>query len=58
MRRAPEQGTPRRPAPTPPPRSPEQRRNADEVYNFLNSFTAGVQRGLDESGPNRPDGQP
>jgi signal transduction histidine kinase len=56
MRRAPEQGAPRRAAPTPPPRSPEQRRNADEVYNFLNSFTAGVQRGLDESGPNRSDG--
>jgi hypothetical protein len=56
MRRAPEQSTSRPAAPTPPQRSPEQRRNADEVYNFLNSFTAGVQRGLDESGPNRSDG--
>jgi hypothetical protein len=28
-------------------------RSADAVYSFLTSFTAGVQRGLDES---RPDG--
>lgn len=25
-------------------------RAADEVYSFLSSFTAGVQRGLDEAG--------
>ncbi len=34
----------------PPERTPEQRRAADDVYNFLTSFSAGVQRGLDESG--------
>jgi hypothetical protein len=37
-----------------PERTPEQRRAADDVYNFLTSFSAGVQRGLDESG--RPPG--
>ena len=45
------------PAASPPPatgrvapeRTPEQRRAADDVYSFLTSFSAGVQRGLDES---------
>ena len=45
------------PAAAPPPatgrvapkRTPEQRRAADDVYSFLTSFSAGVQRGLDES---------
>jgi signal transduction histidine kinase len=32
-----------------PERTPEQRRAADDVYNFLTSFSAGVQRGLDEA---------
>ncbi|MFS8482649.1 MAG: hypothetical protein FWJ94_12160, partial [Acidimicrobiia bacterium] len=34
---------------TPPPRTAEQRRKADDVYNFLSQFTAGVQRGIEES---------
>jgi hypothetical protein len=49
-------------APAPPPRpdarvtapagrAAEQTRSADAVYSFLTSFTAGVQRGLDESRP-------
>jgi len=33
----------------PPPRTAEQRRKADDVYNFLSQFTAGVQRGIEES---------
>src|SRR5690606_1324643 len=33
-----------------PERIPEQRRSADAVYSFLSSFTAGVQRGLDDTG--------
>jgi hypothetical protein len=37
------------PTRTPPARTPEQRRQADDVYNFLSSFTAGVQRGLEEA---------
>ena len=57
MRRTPEQSTPSRAAAAPPERTQEQRRKADEVYDFLSSFTAGVQRGLDESGPNRADGR-
>jgi hypothetical protein len=32
-------------------RAAEQTRSADAVYSFLTSFTAGVQRGLDESRP-------
>jgi hypothetical protein len=30
---------------------PRQTRSADDVYSFLTSFTAGVQRGLDDSRP-------
>jgi hypothetical protein len=38
------------PVPAPPPsRTPQQKQSADAVYSFLTSFTAGVQRGLDES---------
>jgi hypothetical protein len=37
-----------------PPEPNGDHRAADEVYGFLSSFTAGVQRGLDES--NRDDG--
>lgn len=49
------------PAATPPaapPRPPQQKQSADAVYSFLTSFTAGVQRGLDEArtDPPRPDG--
>lgn len=29
------------------------RRSAEDVYGFLTDFTAGVQRGLDESGAER-----
>jgi hypothetical protein len=40
----------------PPPAEPDGRRSPDDVYSFLTSFTAGVQRGLDETqsrpGPN------
>ena len=44
-----------RPAPgTPPPRTDEQRKQADDVYSFLSSFTAGVQRGLEEAAHDRP----
>jgi signal transduction histidine kinase len=38
----------------PPPQSPpptDGRRSPDDVYGFLTSFTAGVQRGLDETKP-------
>jgi hypothetical protein len=39
------------------PASNGDHRAADEVYGFLSSFTAGVQRGLDESrrDPDDPD---
>ena len=40
---------PAAPGRTAPLRSPEQKRSADAVYTFLTDFTAGVQRGLDES---------
>jgi hypothetical protein len=30
---------------------PRQTRSADDVYSFLTNFTAGVQRGLDDSRP-------
>ncbi len=51
--------TPRRVEPEPPPpattaRAPEPTRSADAVYSFLSSFTAGVQRGLDEARPDDP----
>jgi hypothetical protein len=60
MRRSPAaRPSERAPAPSadrPRERTPEQRRAADDVYSFLTSFTAGVQRGLDESGRlDRPD---
>jgi hypothetical protein len=32
-------------------RQPRQTRSADDVYSFLTNFTAGVQRGLDDSRP-------
>jgi hypothetical protein len=38
----------------PPRQSPvgtDGRRSPDDVYSFLTSFTAGVQRGLDETNP-------
>jgi signal transduction histidine kinase len=38
---------PQRPAPP----AADGRRSPDDVYSFLTSFTAGVQRGLDESQP-------
>ncbi|MGH9216280.1 MAG: hypothetical protein ACRDZS_08490, partial [Acidimicrobiales bacterium] len=45
------------PGPTTPPTEPDQlerSRAADDVYSFLTSFTAGVQRGLDDArGPSR-----
>ncbi|HKA85327.1 MAG TPA: nitrate- and nitrite sensing domain-containing protein [Acidimicrobiales bacterium] len=42
----------RGPAPGPqPPAEPDGRRSPDDVYSFLTSFTAGVQRGLDETNP-------
>jgi hypothetical protein len=37
------------PGRTAPARSPEQKQSADAVYTFLTDFSAGVQRGLDES---------
>jgi hypothetical protein len=40
---------PAAPGRTAPARSPEQKRSADAVYTFLTDFSAGVQRGLDES---------
>jgi signal transduction histidine kinase len=41
-------------APQAPRRTPEQKRTADDVYSFLTSFTAGVQRGLDDARPPDP----
>jgi hypothetical protein len=50
MHRGPQDGVARPPtANAPVLRTPEQRRKADDVYSFLSSFTAGVQRGLDEA---------
>jgi hypothetical protein len=55
-------GNPQRPRPrdepghrsTPPTSQPSDtngdHKAADDVYSFLSSFTAGVQRGLDETG--------
>jgi len=40
--------------PRAPMRTPEQKRTADDVYSFLTSFTAGVQRGLDDARPPDP----
>jgi hypothetical protein len=36
-------------APPPPGRTPPPTRSADAVYSFLTNFSAGVQRGLDET---------
>jgi hypothetical protein len=47
-------GGPQAPGPStrrPPPAEPDGRRSPDDVYSFLTSFTAGVQRGLDETNP-------
>jgi signal transduction histidine kinase len=41
------------PPATSPADAPEPTRSADDVYGFLTSFTAGIQRGLDET--RRPD---
>jgi len=39
-------------APPPSAAAPDDgRRTPDDVYSFLTSFTAGVQRGLDETNP-------
>jgi hypothetical protein len=39
-------------APSRSPAAPDDgRRSPDDVYSFLTSFTAGVQRGLDETNP-------
>ena len=47
---APAAGGPAGPGPAAPPaRTPQQKQSADAVYSFLTNFTAGVQRGLDES---------
>jgi hypothetical protein len=35
--------------PAMPPRTPPEARSADAVYSFLTNFSAGVQRGLDET---------
>jgi hypothetical protein len=35
----------------PSPSATDGRRSPDDVYSFLTSFTAGVQRGLDETKP-------
>jgi hypothetical protein len=43
---------PARSAPRPQsPPAADGRRSPDDVYSFLTSFTAGVQRGLDETKP-------
>ncbi|HEX6425587.1 MAG TPA: hypothetical protein VFZ79_19015, partial [Acidimicrobiales bacterium] len=44
------------PPAAPPARTPEQKQSADAVYSFLSSFTAGVQRGLDDARSRRPGG--
>ena len=38
-------------APSGEPEPSRQTRSADDVYSFLTSFTAGVQRGLDDTRP-------
>jgi hypothetical protein len=40
------------------PAAGDGRRSPDDVYSFLTSFTAGVQRGLDETNPPGPDSSP
>jgi hypothetical protein len=39
------------PMPPMPVRTPPPARSADAVYSFLTNFSAGVQRGLDETRP-------
>jgi hypothetical protein len=56
-------GAARPAAPGPAPRrtmpaAGDGRRSPDDVYSFLTSFTAGVQRGLDETNPPGPDSSP
>jgi signal transduction histidine kinase len=43
--------------PKQPAEPPRQARSADDVYSFLTSFTAGVQRGLDDSQPRGGSGE-
>jgi signal transduction histidine kinase len=45
---------PMRPGITPPAPTHEQRRTADDVYNFLSSFMAGLHRGLEEPSTDNP----
>jgi signal transduction histidine kinase len=48
------------PGRTTPPADPDwqqRSRSADDVYSFLTSFTAGVQRGLDDAEPPDPNGE-
>jgi hypothetical protein len=40
-----------------PAEPPRQSSSADDVYSFLTSFTAGVQRGLDDSQPRGGSGE-
>jgi signal transduction histidine kinase len=62
VRRAPGPPAPAQPEAAAQPASPrtrtsDQKQSADAVYSFLTSFTAGVQRGLDDArqdGPPRP----
>ncbi len=35
--------------------TPESQQRADDVYSFLNSFTAGVRRGLEANSGQQPD---
>jgi len=49
--------TPGRTTPPAEPDQPERARTADDVYSFLTSFTAGVQRGLDDARPRSPNGE-
>jgi signal transduction histidine kinase len=45
------------PAAPPTPRGSQETPSADAVYSFLTNFTAGVQRGLDETRPGDPSGR-
>jgi hypothetical protein len=45
------------PQPAEPAEPPRQTRSADDVYSFLTSFTAGVQRGLDDTLPRDRSGE-
>jgi hypothetical protein len=50
-------GMPGRAAPPSEPTWRHGTRSADDVYSFLTSFTAGVQRGLDDTRPPEPNGE-